>query len=401
MTATPHDSAGSDGTATPRTESAGRPAPLTELSAQGVSVWLDGLSRELLAGGRLQALIRDRRVVGVTTNPTIFAAALADGDWYGAELQQLAADRAGLDAAVLALTATDVRNACDLLREVYDSTDALDGQVSIQADPRLAGDSAATLSQARELWAAVNRPNLLVTIAATEQGLQAITAAVAAGISVNASLICSLQRYRDVQDAYLTGLEQALTAGRDLDRIHAVASLLIAQVDTEVDAQLTALDNPGALVLKGKAAIANAQLAYELHEQVITSDRWQHLAAVGGRPQRPLWAATDVQDPAYPDTMYVSRLVATGSVHCMTGRTLQAFADHGAVPHTPIRVSYDSARAQLAGVAAAGIDLNHIGGLLQHQALDHAQASWHQLGATVTRALDTHPPHARDTNRTR
>jgi len=347
--------------------------PLGELSAAGVSVWLDDLSRELLAGGELESLITGRHVVGVTTNPTIFASALSKGDRYTDQLRQLASAGASLDDAVFAITTTDVRSGCGVLRGVYDATGGVDGRVSIEVDPRLARDTDA--------------PNLLVKIPATREGLAAITTVTGAGISVNVTLIFALDRYAQVMDAYLTGLEQAHSAGRDLSGIHSVASFFVSRVDTDIDARLDAIGTGEALSLKGKAAVANARLAYQAYEQMIASDRWRALAAAGARPQRPLWASTGVKDPAYPDTMYVTDLVAAGTVNTMPGTTLAAFADHGTVAGDTVHGNYPAAHAHLDSLKRLGIDYSQVTDTLEREGLTKFENSWDELGGTVSREL--------------
>jgi transaldolase len=361
--------------------------PLGELSAAGVSVWLDDLSRELLAGGELESLIAGRHVVGVTTNPTIFASALSKGDRYTDQLRQLAEAGASLDDAVFAITTTDVRSGCGVLRGVYDATGGVDGRVSIEVDPRLARDTDATVTQARALWAAVDAPNLLVKIPATSEGLAAITAVTGAGISVNVTLIFALDRYAQVMDAYLTGLEQAHSAGRDLSGIHSVASFFVSRVDTDIDARLDAIGTPEAHALKGNAAVANARLAYQAYEQMIASDRWQALAAAGARPQRPLWASTGVKDPTYPDTMYVTDLVAAGTVNTMPGTTLAAFADHGTVAGDTVHGNYPAAHAHLDSLKRLGIDYQQVTDGLEREGLTKFENSWDELGGTVSHEL--------------
>ncbi|MEV0459215.1 transaldolase [Catellatospora methionotrophica] len=362
--------------------------PLAELAAAGVSVWLDDLSRELLERGELAKLVADRHVVGVTTNPTIFASALAKGERYDAQLRQLAVGGASVDEAVFAITTTDVREGCRVLREVHDATDGVDGRVSIEVDPRLARDAQATITQARALWEAVDESNLLVKIPATEEGLAAITTVIAEGISVNVTLIFSLDRYRAVVDAYLTGLEQAHQTGLDLSRIHSVASFFVSRVDTEFDRRLDALDTAQARDLKGQAAVANARLAYQFHQETLASARWQRLAAADARPQRPLWASTGVKDPHYPDTMYVSELVAPGSVNTMPGATLAAFADHGTVPATAMQTTYDAARVLLDTVEGLGISYDDVTHTLEAEGLAKFEKSWDELGTTVTQQLN-------------
>jgi transaldolase len=362
--------------------------PLGDLTAAGVAVWLDDLSRELLAGGGLQWLMTGRHVVGVTTNPTIFASALSEGNRYDDQLADLAAQGADTDAALLAVTTDDVRTACDLLTPVHTQTAGLDGCVSIEVDPRLSRDATATAEMARRLWTTVGRDNLYIKIPATREGLAAITEVISQGISVNVTLIFSLDRYRAVMDAYLSGLERAHAAGRDLTVIRSVASFFISRVDTEVDARLDRLGNHDADALKGSAAIANARLAYQAHQQLTATDPWQRLARLGARPQRPLWASTGVKNPAYPDTKYVAGLIAPGTVNTMPGPTLEAFADHGQVRPDTITGSYDSARSSLDQLAAAGIKFDDITDHLERDGLAKFEKSWSELEATIAAEMD-------------
>jgi transaldolase len=363
--------------------------PLGDLTDAGVAVWLDDLSRELLAGGGLESLVAARHVVGVTTNPTIFASALAKGDRYDEQLAALAARKANVDTAVFLVTTDDVRAACDVLAPVFARTSGQDGCVSIEVDPRLSRDAAATTEMARLLWAKVDRDNLYIKIPATREGLAAITEVIGRGISVNVTLIFSLDRYRAVMDAYLSGLEQAHDAGRDLTSIRSVASFFISRVDTEVDARLDQLGTPEATALKGAAAIANARLAYQAYEQVTASERWQRLARLGARPQRPLWASTGVKDPAYPDTKYVAGLIARGTVNTMPGPTLEAFADHGQVKGgTMTAGGYNDSRRFFDLLAEAGIDFDDVTGYLERDGLAKFEKSWGELGATVAAELE-------------
>ena len=361
--------------------------PLADLSAAGVAVWLDDLSRELLAGGELESLIADRHVVGVTTNPTIFASALSKGDRYTEQLRELAGSAATTDDAVFAITTADVRAGCRVLRPVYDKTAGMDGRVSIEVDPRIARDTAATVTQARALWQAVAEPNLFIKIPATREGLAAITTVIAEGISVNVTLIFALDRYREVMDAYLTGLERAASAGRDLARIHSVASFFVSRVDTEVDARLDALAIPEARGLKGKAAVANARLAYQAFEETAAGARWRRLAEAGANSQRPLWASTGVKNPAYPDTLYVTELVAPGTVNTMPGSTLAAFADHGEVAGDTVRGTYPAARAHLDALERLGIGYQEVTDTLEREGLAKFERSWDELGHTVSHEL--------------
>jgi transaldolase len=361
--------------------------PLGDLTAAGVAVWLDDLSRELLADGGLQSLIDGRHVVGVTTNPTIFASALARGDRYDQQLSELAAGGADVEAAVLAVTTDDVRAACDVLAPVHAQTGGLDGCVSIEVDPRLSRDAAATTQLAGWLWKTVNRDNLYIKIPATREGLAAITEVVSQGISVNVTLIFSLDRYRAVMDAYLSGLELARATGRDLTAIRSVASFFISRVDTEVDARLDRLGTTEAAALRGSAAIANARLAYQAFEELTSTERWRQLAEAGARPQRPLWASTGVKDPAYPDTKYVAGLIAPGTVNTMPGPTLEAFADHGEVNRDTMSGSYEDAQRIFDQLATAGIDFADVTDQLERAGLAKFEQSWRELGETVAAEL--------------
>lgn len=357
------------------------------LAAHGVSIWLDDLSRELLETGELARLVDECGVVGVTSNPTIFASALAKGERYNDQIRALARRGANLDTAVFEITTDDVRSACDLLAPVYQATDGLDGRVSIEVDPRLARDEAATITAARRLWSTVGRPNAMIKIPATEEGLPAITAALAEGISVNVTLVFSLDRYRAVMNAWLAGLEQAAGAGLDLSTIASVASFFVSRVDTEVDRRLSELDDPQARALRGEAALANARLAYQAFEEVTASARWQELAAAGARPQRPLWASTGVKDPAYPDTMYVTELVAPGTVNTMPGKTLDALIDHGRIEGDTIRGTYDEAAEVLDRLSGFGIAYGDVVRTLEREGLEKFAKSWGELLTTVSDEL--------------
>ena len=361
--------------------------PLGELSSAGVSVWLDDLSRELLDGGELARLVQQRHVVGVTTNPTIFAAALAKGERYTGQLRELAEAGASVDEAVFAITTADVRAGCQALRNVYEASRGVDGRVSIEVDPRLAQDTAATVEQARTLWKAVDAPNLFIKIPATRSGLDAISTVVGEGISVNVTLIFALERYRQVMDAYLTGLEQAADAALDLSTIHSVASFFVSRVDVAIDARLNAIGTSEALAAEGKAAVANARLAHEAYEEVIAGKRWAQLAAAGARPQRPLWASTGVKDPKYPDTMYVSELVIPGTVNTMPGSTLAAFADHGTVSRNSVRNRYRAAHEHLNTLDRLGVVYHDITDTLERDGLAKFEQSWAELGRTVGQEL--------------
>jgi transaldolase len=363
------------------------PPPVAALRDAGVAIWLDDLSRELLTEGGLDRLVRERGVVGVTTNPTIFASALAKGSAYDAQLAELAAAGTDVADAVFTITTDDVRDACDALAGVHAATGGLDGRVSIEVDPGLARDTEATVAMAERLWTTVDRPNLYIKIPATVEGLPAITAVIAQGISVNVTLIFSLDRYRAVIDAYLTGLEQARAAGRDLSAIASVASFFVSRVDTAVDKALAALDTAEAAELRGTLAIANAKLAYQAYEESVATPRWASLAAEGARPQRPLWASTGVKDPAYSDTRYVDELVAPGVVNTMPGATLEAFADHGTVREGVVTGGYAGAAERVRRLGELGIDLDAITTALEDEGVAKFEASWDELVSTVSAGL--------------
>jgi transaldolase len=361
--------------------------PLDALTTAGVSIWLDDLSRDRLTSGSLATLVRDRHVVGVTTNPTIFASAITGSDAYTAQIRDLAARGADVPEALRELTATDVRDACDVLRPVYDATDSVDGRVSIEVDPRLAADTEATIAQARVLWQLVDRRNLYIKIPATERSIPAIAACLADGISVNVTLIFSLARYDEVLDAFLDGLLAAHRAGHDVSRIGSVASFFVSRVDTEIDRRLDEIGTAEATALRGAAAIANARIAYSRYERMIASPKWLALAALGAHPQRLLWASTSVKDPAYADTRYVIDLVAPGVVNTMPEGTLRAVADHGVIPTDSIREYYPNARQVLVGLAAVGVDYQDVVQTLEDQAVTAFTASWDRLSEQVSTAL--------------
>jgi transaldolase len=358
------------------------------LSALGVSIWLDDLSRERIASGGLQKLIDDRNVVGVTTNPTIFATALAKGAAYDAQVAELAAAGKSVSEAVFEITTLDVATASDIFRPVYDRTGGLDGRVSIEVEPELAHDAAGTIKQAHELWAKVDRPNAMIKIPATVEGLEAIAEATAAGISVNVTLIFSLERHRAVINAYLSGLEKAKAAGIDLSTIHSVASFFVSRVDTEIDKRLVAIGTPEALALKSKAGIANARLAYQVYEQAFSSERAKGLIAAGANKQRPLWASTGVKDPALPDTLYVTELAVGETVNTMPEKTLEATFDHGVIAGDQVTGNYATANATLDALAALGISYDEVTTLLEKEGVEKFIVSWNELLDTVAAALE-------------
>ncbi len=362
--------------------------PTDQLAAAGVSIWLDDLSRERIISGNLASLIRDRTVRGVTTNPTIFAAALGRGNAYNAQVAQLAAAGADVDEAIFRITTDDVRDAADILRPVWEDTDGVDGRVSIEVSPDLAHDTAGTITQAAQLWQAVDRPNVLIKIPATLAGLPAITASIAAGISVNVTLIFSLERYSATIDAYLTGLEGAQAAGRDLSAIHSVASFFVSRVDTEVDRRLDAAGSASAVSLRSRSGVANARLAYEMYLRRFAEPRARQLIAAGARPQRPLWASTGVKDPSLPDTLYVTELVAPGTVNTMPEKTLEAVYDHAVITGDTITGNLADAHAVIDALAAAGVDFADVTRVLEDEGVDKFVASWRELQATVRGELE-------------
>ena len=361
---------------------------LKALSDAGVSIWLDDLSRDRITSGNLADLVTNSSVTGVTTNPTIFATALAKGHGYDDQIKELAARDAELHDTIKALTTDDVRNACDVMAATHAATNGVDGRVSIEVDPDLAHETEATTAQALDLWKVVDRPNVLIKIPATKAGLPSITSVTAEGVSVNVTLIFSLERYRGVIDAYMSGLEQAAANGHDLSRIHSVASFFVSRVDTEIDKRLDAIGSEEAKALKGKAAIANARLAYALYEDEFSSERFAALEAQGANRQRPLWASTGVKDPAYPDTMYVTDLVVANTVNTMPEKTLQAFADHGEVQGDMVSGREEEAQQVLDDLAAVGISYDEVVDVLEREGVEKFEASWHELVATVQTALD-------------
>jgi transaldolase len=360
---------------------------LERLSDEGVSIWLDDLSRKRIESGNLAALVETKHVVGVTTNPSIFQAAIGSGEGYEEQLADLAMRGVTTDEAVRMMTTADVRAAADILRPVHEATGGRDGWVSIEVDPRLAHATAATIAEAKQLAWLVDRPNVMIKIPATEAGLPAVTEVLAQGISVNVTLIFSLQRYREVMDAHLAGLEKARAAGRDLSSIHSVASFFVSRVDTEIDRRLTALGTDEALALKGRAALANARLAYEAYEEVHGGERWVALAAAGAKRQRPLWASTGVKDPAYKSTLYVDELVAPGTVNTMPEATLNATAEHGEITGDTVTGGYDRARADLAAVERLGISYDEVVTRLEDEGVGKFEAAWQDLLDTVTKSL--------------
>ncbi|MGW3094566.1 transaldolase [Streptomyces sp. NPDC001102] len=362
---------------------------LKRLSDEGVSIWLDDLSRRRIESGNLAELVANSNVVGVTTNPSIFQAAIGSGQGYEEQLADLAVRGVTVEEAVRMMTTADVRAAADVLRPVYDATGGRDGRVSIEVDPRLAHDTKATVAEARQLAWLVDRPNVMIKIPATKAGLPAITEVIGLGISVNVTLIFSLERYREVMDAYLAGLEKARAKGLDLSVIYSVASFFVSRVDSEVDKRLAALSSPEAAALKGKAALANARLAYQAYEEVFSGERWTALAGARANKQRPLWASTGVKDPAYKDTLYVDELVAPGTVNTMPEATLNATADHGEITGDTVTGGYEQAHADLTAVEALGISYAEVVQQLEDEGVAKFEVAWQELLDAVTKSLDS------------
>jgi transaldolase len=360
---------------------------LKRLSEQGVSIWLDDISRERLRTGNLESLIREKHVVGVTSNPTIFASALSKGDAYDVQLHDLALRGVSVEESARAITTYDIRWAADVLKPVYDATNGVDGRVSIEVDPRLAKETDKTIAEARALWWMVDRPNLFIKIPATAEGLPAIAQAISEGISINVTLIFSLERYRGVMEAWLTGLERAKANGLNLSGIESVASFFVSRVDSEIDKRLDKIGTPEALELRGKAAVANARLAFAAFEDVMNSPRWQALAAAGARPQRPLWASTGTKNPSYPDTLYIDDLVTTGTVNTIPEKTLNAVADHGKITGDTVRPFYEQAWNTMAALKEVGIDYDDVVRFLEEDGVAKFEASWTDLLSTIDAEL--------------
>jgi transaldolase len=362
---------------------------LAALSAAGVSVWLDDLSRDRLQTGNLQELIDTKCVVGVTTNPSIFQAALSKGNAYDDQIKELAERGADVDATIRTVTTDDVRNACDVLRPQWEASDGVDGRVSIEVDPRLAHDTDKTVQQAIELWKIVDRPNLFIKIPAMMEGLPAITSVLGEGISVNVTLIFSVERHREVMDAYLAGLEKAKQAGHDISKIHSVASFFVSRVDTEVDKRLEKIGSDEAMALRGQAGVANARLAYAAYEEVfVGGDRFEKLKSDGARVQRPLWASTGVKNPDYSDTLYVTELVAPNTVNTMPEKTIDAVADHGAIKGDTVTGTGDAAQETFDKLADLGIDLRDVFLTLENEGVEKFEKSWMELLDETQTQLD-------------
>jgi transaldolase len=361
---------------------------LAALSDAGVSIWLDDLSRERIETGNLAELVKNDRVVGVTTNPTIFATALNDGEQYDDQVAGMTRGGASVDDVIMELTTDDVRNACDVLREAYDASGGLDGRVSIEVAPALAFDTEGTVESARQLWRKVDRPNLFIKIPATTEGIPAIEETLGAGISVNVTLIFGLERYEQVMEAWLAGLEQAKNRGVDLSTLQSVASFFVSRVDTEVDKRLEEIGSDEAQALRGKAAVANARLAFERYERVVEGERFKALADAGANVQRPLWASTGVKNEDYDDTLYVADLITSGVVNTMPEKTMRAFADHGEVAGDTVRGKYDDAHKVMDELGELGIEYDDVIETLEREGVEKFVKSWDELVGTVEEQME-------------
>jgi transaldolase len=349
---------------------------LHELSERGVSVWMDSLSREMLETGELKRLRDEDAVVGVTSNPTIFEKALSTGDWYDDELREHLARVDDAKEIFIALAVEDVQRACDLLDGVWERTQGLDGRVSIEVDPGLAYDRDATYEEAIRLHELVDRRNAYVKIPGTKPGLGAIEDCIAAGRSINVTLIFSLARHAEVAEAYVRGLERLVESGGDPRNVLSVASFFVSRVDTEADRRL---EERGRTNLQGKLAIANAKLAYQLYLETFAGERWEKLAAAGARPQRCLWASTSTKNPAYRDVLYVEELIGPDTVNTMPLETVEAFQDHGEIRGETLIEGIDEARALFDDLAAAGVDYDDVVETLEREGVEKFSDSFAQL----------------------
>ncbi len=360
--------------------------PLQRLHDYGQSVWLDYISRRLLDEGELRRLVHAAEVWGVTANPAIFERAIAGSSEYDDRLRTLVVAGQSGSEIYESLVGQDIQQAADILRPVYEQTEGADGYVSIEVSPALAHDTAGTIQEAKKFHQAIARPNILIKVPATPEGLPAITSLIADGISVNVTLIFGLERYQSVMDAYLEGLEKAQENGEDLSRIHSVASFFVSRVDSEIDKRLDEIG--GHDDLKGKAGIANARLAYEAYEKFFTGERWEKLAEAGANRQRPLWASTGVKNPDYDDTMYVVDLAVANTVNTMPEKTMQAVKDHGEVKGDQVTPYYDDARQVMASLKDAGVDYDDVISTLEEEGVEKFVKSWQELLNTVEENLE-------------
>ena len=360
---------------------------LHQLSALGQSVWIDSISRQWLQDGTLERLMKEDAVVGVTSNPTIFQKAMSEGDAYDEQLRRVLQEEDDPKEIFLRLAVRDIRDACDVLRRVWDEGDGQDGYVSLEVDPTLAYDRRATYEEAMRLHQWVERPNLFVKIPGTKPGLGAIEDCIAAGRSINVTLVFSLERYAEVVDAYVRGIERLVEDGGDPAAVASVASFFVSRVDTEADKRLEAIGTDDALALRGKLAIANAKLAYQHYENAFASERWQRLAAEGATRQRCLWASTSTKNPEYRDVLYVEELIGPETVNTMPLETIEAFQDHGEIAETLAR-GVEEAREVLAGLERVGVDYDDVVRVLEEEGVQKFSDSFEQLleGVAAKRA---------------
>jgi transaldolase len=349
---------------------------LQELSALGQSVWIDSLSREWLRTGELRRMMDEDAVVGVTSNPTIFQKALSEGGWYDDQLREILDEEDDLKEIFFRLAFDDIREACDLMRSAWDRTEGLDGYVSLEVDPTLANDTDATIEQAQRFHDTVDRPNLYVKIPATKEGLPAIEEMISRGRNINVTLTFSLERYAEVAEAYIRGVERLVEAGGDPSKVVSVASFFVSRVDTETDKRLDAIG--GHDHLKGRLAIANAKLAYQRYKEIFAGPRWEPLKAKGATPQRCLWASTSTKNPEYRDVMYVEELIGPETVDTMPKETIEAFQDHGVVRLT-LEEGLDEARRLFEELAAAGIDYDDVTRVLEEEGVQKFADSFREL----------------------
>jgi transaldolase len=349
---------------------------LHQLSELGQSVWIDSLSREWLRTGELARMMDDDAVVGVTSNPTIFQKAMAEGSWYDDQLREVVAEEEDPKEIFIRVGSDDIRDACDLFRSVWDRTEGLDGYVSFEVDPALAHDTDGTIEEAQRLHDLIDRPNLYVKIPATKAGLPAIEEMIARGKSINVTLIFSLQRYVEVTEAYIRGVERLIDSGGDPSQVVSVASFFVSRVDTEADKRLDAID--GHDHLKGRLAIANAKLAYQRYKEIFAGPRWEGLAAKGATPQRCLWASTSTKNPEYRDVMYVEQLIGPETVNTMPKETIGAFQDHGEVRPT-LEEGLDEARQLFEELSQAGIDYDDVTRVLEDEGVEKFADSFEEL----------------------
>jgi len=350
--------------------------PLIALGELGQSPWYDYITRDLASSGRLAALIRDDGLLGMTSNPTIFEKAIAGSDVYDEDIRRMTSEGRPAGEIFEALAVADVQTACDAFRAAYEGRNGGDGLVSLEVNPELAGVTAGTIAEAARLWRLVGRPNAMIKIPGTREGLPAITESLANGISINVTLLFSVERYQEVIEAFVSGLERRVARGEPVDRIASVASFFVSRVDGRIDPLLDRAGDPEGL--RGRIAIANAAMAYAEFERSLETPRWRALAAVGARPQRPLWASTSTKDPRYPDTYYIEALIAPRTVNTMPPDTLEAYRDHGR-PAVRIREAVARAPEQLRALQRQGIDLADVTRFLEVDGVAKFAASYRQL----------------------